>query len=108
MDRKISRATGILSSFCRCSSISRTDLLCNDQPRSAASTVLADLCTRDSLHFRLGNLVRVKSGLAQSSTPGAGRIFTFFGISRLQPALGGVHSYQSGVDPIYFLFVIFW
>src|SRR5436189_6140203 len=99
LDRKISWTSGIHSRFRRSPPFFRTNFLYDDEPDSAGSYFLADLCYYHSFPLRTFSLVRVKSSLASPQAPDSNRLAASSCISGLQPALGGVHAHQLGMDP---------
>ena len=104
MDRKVPGPCRFHSRLPRLSSVPWTDLLYNNQPDPNQPAVMADLCPGHPLFIRAGGLVRIKPDLAKPQTTGSGRSASLPGLPRLQPALGGSHSHQSGMDPSPFLF----
>src|SRR5512138_1853438 len=107
MDREISWPARVYSCFRTSPPIFGTDLLRYDELDPARSALLADFCTRHSLHFRTFRLVRAKSDLAVPQATDS-HCFPFIPcLSGLQPALGGIHAYQPGMDPIYLLSTFF-
>src|SRR4030095_6206825 len=108
MDCQISGPQSILSGFRGSPSLFRTNLFRNDQFDSARATLLADLCSSHSLPLWTFGLDRIQSDLASPQAAGFNRIATVPTLPGLQSTLGGSDTYQSGMDSLHFLSVVFW
>src|SRR3989304_2392477 len=103
MDREVSRPRRIHPSLRSLSSLPGADLFRDHQLDPAHPILLAGLRVDHPLHDGTGDLVDLQTGLAGSRAPGADSCAPAHHISRVQSALGGVYTYQSGIDPVSFL-----
>ena len=103
-----SLARRIHPSLCAVSPISWSHFLFHHKPHPACTALLADLRACHSLHHRPRRMVDVQTDLARTSAYRADRIAIHSYLSRLQPALGRVHSHQPGTHPFYFLSALIW